>query len=581
MAETRVQRRLAAVVVADVVGYTGLMARDEAGTLGRLKALRTELLHPKIAEYGGRIVKTTGDGTLIEFGSAVDAVAHAIDVQRCMAQRNAPAAERERLRLRFGINVGDIIIDSGDIYGDGVNVAARLEKLAEPDGICISARVHDHVRGRIGAHFEDLGECALKNVAERVRVFRVRPEAAAATGAEARGEAAKPSIAVLAFDNLDRNADQDFLGDGLAEDIITGLSRIRSFFVIARNSTFQYKGASPDLRKVAAELGVRYVLEGSVRRAGKRVRVTAQLIDGQSGAHVWAERFDRDLDDIFQIQDEITAAIVGRIEPELTRAEYERAKLKAPSSLNAWELFHRAMALVSLRTKAANEKARELFAQSLDLDADFAPAYAGIAWSQAEDNFFGYAEHDPAASLKIAQRAVSLDDKNPFAHLALAWTHTFMRRPELAIEAMETAIHLNPSYAFAHAVLGRLLVHSGRCEDGIAHVELAGRLSPLDPAAGQWTNVLAVGALYLGQYERAVALARKCTQTFDTWAPWLIMVSALGHLGDGPAIAASLGELRRHRPGITIEYARKNYLVFHPPYLDTLIEGLRKAGVPE
>ena len=310
-------------------------------------------------------------------------------------------------------------------------------------------------------------------------------------------------------------------------------------------------------------------------------RISAQLIDGGTGKHIWAERFDRELGDIFAIQDEITRSIVGQIEPELGRAEYERAKATPPENLGAWELFHRGMTLIARRTKDGNAQARLLLERSLELDPGFAPAHAGIAWSQAEDLFFRFAEHDPKDVLGRARRAVALDDKDPLAHLALAWALTFDRQPDLAIDEVKRGIEINPSFAHAHAILGRLLVQSGRCQEGIEHVELALRLSPSDPSARQYLNILAVGNLYLGNDVKAVELGRQVIQTFDTWAGRMVITSALGHLGDRAGAEQSRAELEIRWPGFSIEQMRKVYLVFHEPYLERLLSGLRKAGVPE
>ena len=344
MAEERVQRRLAAIQAADVVGYSRLMGADEAGTLARLKALRRELLNPKVSEYGGRIVKTTGDGTLIEFPSAVDAVNHAIDVQRSMGRRNTDEDHDSRMDLRIGINVGDVIVEGEDIFGDGVNVAPRLEALAEPGGICISGTVYDQVRGKLDVPFQDLGEQSLKNIVEPVRVIAVTLEAeTAGSGAASRADAIfrRPAVAVLPFENLSGDSDQDYFADGLTEDIITALSLWRSFPVIARNSTFAYKGTSPDIRRVGEELGARYVIEGSVRKAGNRIRVTFQLINAATGHHVWAEKLDRDLVDVFALQDEISERIAGTIAPEVDRAEQTRSRIANPANLDAWEFYQR------------------------------------------------------------------------------------------------------------------------------------------------------------------------------------------------------------------------------------------------
>jgi adenylate cyclase len=363
--DERVHRRLSAIIAADVVGYSRMMGRDEAGTLARLKALRAEFLHPKVAEYGGRIVKTTGDGALIEFPSAVYAVSHAVDVQLGMAERNKNLPSDRQIQLRFGINVGDVIIDEEDIYGDGVNVAARLEALAQPGGICISARVYEYIGDRLDVAFDDLGEQTVKNIAEPVHVYRIRLAESAGPivgdSLESLPLPNKPSIAVLPFVNMSGDSEQEYFADGITEDLITALSRIRWFFVIARNSCFAYKGQSLDIRDVARKLGVAYVLEGSVRRAGNRVRITAQLIDGRSGNHVWAQRYDREMEDIFAVQDEITATLAGAIEPELGKAERERARAKRPDELRAWDLCQRGLWHTYKRTREDLVEAQRLF----------------------------------------------------------------------------------------------------------------------------------------------------------------------------------------------------------------------------
>lgn len=385
MAEERVQRRLAAVVAADVVGYSKMMGRDEAGTLARLKALRAEFLHPKVAEYGGRIVKTTGDGTLIEFPSAVDAVSHAVDVQRGMAERNANLPEDQRIQMRIGINVGDIIIDQDDIFGDGVNVAARLEALAEPGGICVSARVREYVREQLGVTFDDRGEQAVKNIAEAIHVYGIRiGEKAHRKDNEVPGSLPlpnKPSIAVLPFDNLSGDLEQDYFADGVVEDIITGLSRIKWLFVIARNSSFTYKGEASDVRTVGRELGVRYVLEGSVRKAGGRLRITCQLVEAATGMHLWADRYDRPLDDVFALQDEITLAVVGAIEPSLRAAEIEHVKRKRPESFDAYDLVLRALPEVYTCMPPGAVKGLAFIERALVLEPNYALAHGLASWA--------------------------------------------------------------------------------------------------------------------------------------------------------------------------------------------------------
>ena len=391
----------------------------------------------------------------------------------------------------------------------------------------------------------------------------------------------RPSIAVLPFTNMSNDAEHDFFADGITEDITTALSRVRQFFVIARNATLRYKRERPDVRQIATTLGIRYVVEGSVRRDADRVRISAQLLDGVTGNHVWAERFDRKLENIFAIQDEIAQGIAGQIEPELGRAEYERTKATPPENLGAWELFHRGMALIAQRTRDGNDEARRLLERSLALDPGFASAHAAIAWSQAEDLFFCYAKHDPKDILDRARRAVALDDRDPQSHLALAWALTFCRQPESAIDAVKRAIALNPSFAHAHAILGRLLIHSGRCHEGIEQAEWAIRLSPFAPSARQYLNVIAVGHLYLGNDAKAVELARQTVQAFDTWTSHLVITSALGHLGDQAGAKRECREAQRHQPEFSIEQVRRDYVVFDAACLDRLLTGLRKAGVPE
>jgi TolB-like protein len=393
--------------------------------------------------------------------------------------------------------------------------------------------------------------------------------------------AGRPSIAVLPFTNLSNDAEQDFFVDGITEDLVTALSRIRQFFVIARNATLRYRRELPDVREIAGTLGVRYVVEGSVRRDAGRVRISAQLLDGGTGNHVWAERFDRKLDDIFALQDEIAREIAGQIEPELGRAEYDRSKATPPENLGAWELFHRGMALIAQRTRDRNAEARRLLERSLAFDPGFAPAHAAIAWSQAEDLFFRYATHDPKDILDRARRAVVLDDRDALSHLALAWSLTFSRQPESAIDAAKRAIALNPSFAHAYAILGRILIHSGRCDEGIRQVEWALRLSPFAPSARQYLNILSVGHLYLGNDTKAVELAREAIQSFDTWAPHMIITSALGHLGDREGAKQQILETQKHRSDFSIAQVLRDYVVFDATCLDRLLAGLRKAGVTE
>jgi len=590
MAEERVQRRLAAIISADVVGYSKMMGQDEAGTLARLKSLRSEFLHPKIAEYGGRIVKTTGDGTLIEFPSAVDAVQHAVDVQRGLAKRNADLTEDRQIRFRLGINVGDIIIDGDDIYGDGVNVAARLEGIAEPGGICISARVHDYVGDRLDLAFDDLGQQSMKNIAEPVHVYRIRlGEGARTTADEPRGSLRlpdKPSIAVLAFDNMSGDPEQEYFSDGITEDIITALSHIRQFFVIARNSTFTYKGQAVDVQAVAKDLGVRYILEGSVRKAGNRVRISAQLIDGITGNHLWAERYDRDLEDIFEVQDEITLTVVGAIEPELAQAERERAMTKKPDDLNAWDLFQQGMFHLHKRTKKAAVEALSLFDRAIELNPTFSGPYSGSAYIRAYGVNQGWSatpEDNLESALQAAEQAIALDSNDAFARVALG--NVLIGRGELDKAELEfrKAMELNPSSAFAHMYVGHVLGHQFEsAEQGLTHLELAIRLSPRDPYTGPTMGRMSVAHFILGNYEQTVEYARKALQFPTTQIRQnAFLVVALTNLGRDDEAKLALQDLLRRDPDFTCSQFSNIMPMLTPAFITSIIANLHKAGLPE
>ena len=425
MSGERVERRLAAILAADVAGYSRLMGQDEAGTLSRLRTHRRELIDPRIAEHKGRIVKTTGDGILIEFPSVVGAVTCAVAVQEGMAERNAAIAVEQRIEFRVGINLGDVIVEDGDIHGDGVNVAARLEALAEPGSICLSAVVHDQVRDKLDLAFDDLGDQALKNIARPMRVYRVRtgtqvPASLGLRTAVMQSSALalpdKPSVAVLPFANMTSDPEQEFLADGIAEDVITALSRYPSLFVIARNSSFTYRGRAVDVKQVGAELGVRYVLEGSLRKSGNRVRVSAQLVEAETGKHVWAERYDRDLADIFAVQDEIAEAVTIAIAPAIAEAERQRAMRKSPGSLDAWAAYQRGLWHLSKTSAEDNALAETFFQRTIDLDANFGGGYCGLAAVLHQGaRLFRTRELREAqdSAERLARQAVALDAAMP------------------------------------------------------------------------------------------------------------------------------------------------------------------------
>ena len=425
---TTEQRRLAAIVSADVAGYSRLMGRDESGTLAALKALRQEVVDPAIASHGGRIVKTTGDGLLLEFPSVVNAVRCAVEVQTAMADRTAEIAEDRRIAFRIGINIGDIIVEGDDIFGDGVNVAARLQEIAAPGGICISSRVHEDVRDRLDTAFDDGGTQTLKNIARPVQVWRWQPGTAVlpkpAPAPTALPLPDKPSIAVLPFQNMSGDPEQEYFADGMVEDIITAMSRYPSLFVIARNSSFFYKGRAIDVKLVGRELGVRYVLEGSLRKFGNRIRVTAQLVEAEAGHHVWAEHYDRDLADIFALQDEITRTVTVAITPAIAYAEQHRALRKPPASLDAWAAYQRGLWHVGKFSAADNALAQKFFQQAIDLDPNFAGGYGALAIAQLQSAgvFHKHTLTEVQSTAEIAARkAVALDGADAESRVSLAF----------------------------------------------------------------------------------------------------------------------------------------------------------------
>jgi len=586
------ERRLAAILAADIVGYSRLMGADEAGTLERLKSLRKELVQPRITEGKGRIVKLMGDGLLAEFPSVVEAVQCAVDIQQAMARREADLPGELRIALRMGVNLGDIIVEGSDIYGDGVNIAARLETLAEPGGVYMSEVVRQSIGSKLDLDLEDLGEHQVKNIARAVHVFRVRfatdeaaPQQSRPGTVERLAIPHKPSIAVLPFSNMSDDPDQEFFSDGITEDIITALSKIRWFFVIARNTTFSYKGQSVDVKQVAEELGVRYVLEGSVRKAGDRVRVTAQLIDAESGNHVWAERYDRDLSDIFALQDEMTQTIVAAIEPELGSAERDRARRKPPENLDAWSCYQRGLWHLFRFTKADNDEAEGLFRRASELDPGFSGAFMGLATVGYWNVLFGHAE-SPEETLvnafTAARTAVSLDDKDAMAHWALGRVYTQMGESEAALAELEIALAINPSFAHAYFSLGWAKILAGRMEEAISHIDQAIRLNPHDPSLWTFFTGRAFALLLLHRYAEAAEGARHAlrqpTANFLTLAA---LVCALGHLGDLDAARVALEQLHRLRPDFSGALIARVIRFRRETERACFLEGLRKAGVPD
>jgi adenylate cyclase len=581
MAQERVERRLAAILAADVAGYSRLMGEEEEGTLARLKAHRRELIDPKTAEHRGRIVKTTGDGLLIEFPSIVEAVSCALAVQRAMVDRNAGTPEEKRIAFRVGVHLEDIIVEDGDIHGDGVNIAARLEGIAEPGGICISDDAFRQVQGKVGSEFVDLGEQNLKNIARPLRVYQAMLQPSASGPALPLPD--KPSVAVLPFQNMSGDAEQEFFADGITEDITTALSKVRWFFVIARNSSFTYKGGAVDVKQVGRELGVRYVLEGSVRKAGNRVRITAQLVDATSGNHIWAERYDREIADIFAVQDEITERVVATIEPELYAAEHFRSERKPPESLDAWECVMRALSCAAQSSLSGYTEAEALCRRAIASTPRYGQAHSLLAWVMLRrTDWSGDVTTFLAEAETEARTALDIDERDPWAHLTHGLVLYRSRRHGEAERAYRRALELNPNFALAHVVLGLPLAYRGAHEEALRSAEHAIALSPRDPLVDRqashtvtWTHFAAA------RYADCVTWARRTIERYPGHLPpYYALIAAAALQGDTVTASEALASLLQLRPDLSLTWARQN-MAPSGDVLERLLEGLRRAGVPE
>jgi TolB-like protein/class 3 adenylate cyclase len=573
-------RRLTAILAADVAGYSRLMGADEEGTHERLQAHLRELIEPKIAEHRGRIVKNTGDGFLAEFASVVDAVRCAVEVQRGMAERNATAPVDQRIEFRVGINLGDVIAEEHDIFGDGVNVAARLEALAEPGGICVSRVVRDQVRDRLHYTFEDLGEQQVKNIARPVRVYRVRD-----TGAAAKSPSVpalplpdKPSIAVLPFANISGDPEQEYFADGMVEEIITALSQIRWLFVIARNSTFTYKGRAVDVKQVGRELGVRYVLEGSVRKAAGRVRITAQLIEAETGAYLWADRFDGSLDDVFELQDKVASSVAGVIEPALRAAEIRRSSERPTSDLTAYDLYLRALAHSS-GSKAALSRALDLLEQAIDRDPHYGPALANAAVCCVFIDINGWTENpgqNRRAAIDRAERALESagDDPGTLVYAAHALAY-FGENIDAVIALVDRALALNPSFARGWLLSAQIRIWAGQLDLAIAHVGTAIRLSPRD-LPGPQSFVVGLAHFLGGRFEDAMPKLIAAVQHRPS-APQhhRVLASCYAHMGRLEEARAIIERLRTISPVVVPELNQFR----KPEHRELFLSGLRLAAV--
>jgi TolB-like protein/class 3 adenylate cyclase len=590
----RVGRRLAAIVAADVAGYSRLMGLDEVGTARTLREHR-KITDALVAKHGGRLVKTTGDGVLLEFSSVVDAVECAVAAQAVMAQRNEGIPRDRRMLFRIGINLGDILIEGDDILGDGVNIAARLEGIAEPGGICISSSAYDQVRGKVAVEFADLGEQRLKNIDRPVRVYAAGPRGhhrmVAPDVLPSDSEAQKPlplpdkpSIAVLPFQNMSGDPEQDYFADGMVEDIITALSHFSELFVIARNSSFTYKGRAVDVKQVGCELGVRYVLEGSVRKAGNRVRITGQLIDAAMGTHIWADRFDRPLDDMFELQDEVTMSVVGAIAPKLQQAEIERAKRKPTDRLDAYDYYLRGIASLHHWTKDGCEGAKRLFQKAFELDSEFGGAYGAAArcqvWRHA-NRWISRAEVD--AAMQLAERAVLYGSKEAAALAAAGFAFAYIARDlDSAVSLIDRALAMNPNMATAWHFSCWIRAWNGSPDLALTHERRAMRLSPLDPLFGQMQAAAGLAELFAGRFGDASSWALRSTLALPNWPLALGIAAASSALaGRMEEAQSALARLLQLNPAIKPSDLTSFMPLRRPEDCARFEAGLRLAGLSE
>src|SRR5499427_2813939 len=581
MANPHVERRLAAILAADVAGYSRLMGADEEGTLAALKAYRREVIDLKLTEHRGRIVRIIGDGLLVEFASVVAAVRWAVEVQRAIGERNSGLPQDKRIEFRMGINAGDIIIDGIDIWGDGVNVAARLEALAEPGGICVSSRVQEDVHGSVAVAFEDIGEQQLKNIARPVRVYRVHLNGATKT-APALQPSHKPSIVVLPFNNMSGDPEQEYFADGMVEEITTALSRFKSLFVIARNSSFTFKGKPVNVKEVGRRLGVRYVLEGSVRKASGKVRITGQLIDATTGAHLWADRFERDLTDIFALQDEVTVAVVSAIQPKLLQTEIAMAARRRPENLTAYDFFLRAMSQFYLTTREGLAEAIRLAHRALELDPGFGLAAALAGAGHMQNVLLGYAvdpQFDREEAIRLLRLALSINDDDPDALAVAAVTSAYMVGDrESEIEMADRAVALNPNSFVAWSCRGQVYRIAGLPEEAIPSFERAIRMSPVDPRLHLMLAGMGQALIELRRFEEAITAGKKALRQIPSFSgAYRCLASAFAHLGRDADAREAAARLLEVDPEFTISGwiargGQKNSKL--------TIEGLRKAGLP-
>jgi len=591
LSDARPERRLSAILAADVAGYSQLVGLDEEGTIGQLRAHRALLFDPQVTAHRGRIVKTTGDGLLAEFASVVDAVRCAVDVQRGMFARNAQVAEERRLEFRIGVHVGDIVIEGDDILGDGVNIAARLEGIAEPGGIAVSGRVQEDCEGRLDVGFTDDGEQQLKNIARPVRVFRLRldgmgPRVMARAVAKAPVGTDKPSVAVLPFQNLSADPEQDYFTDGMVDEIIMTLSRNRNLLVISRNSTFTYKGRAVDVKQVGRDLGAHYVLEGSVRKAGNRIRIAGQLIDAKSAANLWAERFEGGIEDLFDLQDRVASSVVGALVPKLLQAEIVRARARPTESLDAHLTSMRGLASFQKWGRDATDEALQLAYRAIELDPNFAAPY-GLALScyvvRKTSGWVTDPAHDIAETARLAAMAAEVGRDESFALASAGFAvANILGDLDAGASLIERALDLNPNGSMALTQSGYVRVWLGQPEIAIEHLQKAMRLSPVDTTMFMMQMAMAFAHYIAGRDEEAFAWAEKALQRNPFLAPATRIAAAsaalLGRMADATKYLALLRQLD---PGLRIANLGERVTLRRAEDRERLAEGLRKAGLPE